>query len=317
MPVTPTVSVIIPSYRCPDFTQQAVESVMRQTFTDYEIIVIDDNSGDDIVSRYRFPPSVQLIKRATNSGGASAPRNDGIRVSHGRYLAFLDNDDIWLPEKLAAQVAILEAHPEVGITFSHCQDVDETLQPQAIQRPPALLTGDVLRQLLTHCVIRTPSQVLIRRSALAAAGGFDEGIYGGEDWDLWLRLAELTPFHADPACGVLYRHYRDQLTRDQHRMRLGDVAVLEKTRAWLASKRPDLLPCLRYRLAMQYYLFAKQQIARQEDPWAIYRTVKAAVASHPGALRVYQGFYRLARYALKRRRAGNVLPNVQRTDVSD
>jgi len=307
--------VIIPAYRCPDFINQAVDSVTRQTFTDNEIIVVDDCSGDDIISRYQFPPSVQLIRRETNSGSASAPRNDGLRASRGRYLAFLDHDDIWLPEKLAAQVAVLEAQPEVGVTFCQCRDVDETLQP-LVQRPPAVLAGDVMRQLLTSCVIRTPSQTLIRRTALEAAGGFDEAIHGGEDWDLWLRLAGLTQFHADPAYGILYRQYRGQTSKDQHRMRQGDTAVLEKTRVWLAAKRPDLLSCLRYRLAMLYYLFAKQQIARQEEPRAIYRTVKAAVASYPGALRVYQGFYRLVRYMLKRRLAGGKPPAGQHTGAT-
>lgn len=303
----PVVSVIIPAYRRADFTNQTVASVARQTFTDYEIIVVDDGSGDDIVRDYQFPPSVRLIRRETNSGHPSVPRNEGIRAARGRYLAFLDMDDIWLPEKLATQVALLDARPEVGVTFCHYQEVDEVQHLLAKQRPPTRVTGDALRQMLNFCFIRTPSQTLIRRTALEAAGVFDEGIFGGEDWDLWLRLAAGTQFHADPTCAVLYRRSPSQLSRNRLRMRLGNVAVLEKTRHWCTEERPDLLPHLRYQLAVQYYQYAKLQIARQEEIPAIYRTVKTAVACHPGALRAYQGFFRLAFYALKRRLMGDRL----------
>ncbi|MHB9109254.1 MAG: glycosyltransferase family 2 protein [Armatimonadota bacterium] len=297
----PTVSVIIPSHRSADFTNQAVASVMRQTFTDYEIIVVDDGSGDDVVSRYRFPPSVRLIRRQQNSGGASAPRNAGIRAARGRYLAFLDSDDIWLPDKLAMQVAVLDTRPEVGVTFCHYQVVDEVLHPLARQLPPVDLTGDVVRQLLISCFIRTPSLTLVRRTALEAAGEFDETLTRGEDWGLWLRLAALTTFHADPACAVLYRRSPGQLTADWYLMRLGNIAVLENARAWCAATRPDQLLFLRYQLSMEYYKLAKQQIALREEVPVIYQTVKAAVARHPGALRAYQGFFRLASYALRRR----------------
>ena len=301
MPIAPTVSVIIPSHRDPHFANQAVASVLRQTFTDYEIIVVDDGSGDDVVSGYRFPAPVRLIRRAANSGGPAAPRNDGIRAARGRYVAFLDVDDLWLSEKLAAQVAVLEACPDVGATFCHYLEVNEAQRPLAKQRPPARIGGDAMRQMLISCIIRTPSQVLVRRSLLEAAGGFDEGMRRAEDWDLWLRLAGITGFHADPACAVLYRRHPGQLTGERLGMHLGDIAVLEKTRGWCGERRADLLPLLRSRLAVAYYKLAKQQIARHEEIPAIYHSMKTAVACHPGTLRAYQGFFRLAAYAVKRR----------------
>ena len=299
MPDTsPLVSVIIPAYRRADFVNQAVAGVLRQTFTDYEIIVVDDASGEDVVRQYRLPSPATLIRRAVNSGSAAIPRNDGFRAARGTYLAFLDMDDLWLPEKLASQVAVLEARPEVGVAYCHYTLVDEALNPEPKQAPAPKIGADALAQMIAGNFIRSPSQALIRRSAIEAEGAFDETIVGTSDWSLWLHLARSTKFAGDPAPLVLYRRHGSQQSRDMRRMRCGGITVLEKEREWIARERPDLLPLLQHHLAQRYYVYTKAQMKLGDDVPAVYRTLRTAVACSPGTLRIYQGFARLACYAI-------------------
>jgi len=301
---TPLVSVIIPAYRRADFLNQAIASILRQTLTDYEIIVVDDCSGAEIVARYQLPPMARLIVRAANSGRASIPRNDGFHASHGQYLAFLDMDDVWAPEKLASQVATLDAHPDIGVTFCHYTEVDETLTPQRIQTPPPRLATDILKQVLARNMIRTPSLALIRRSVLEAVGGFDEKIICTADWDLWIRLARLTTFHADAERLVLYRYSAGQQSKNLLRMRRGGVVVLQKALEWVKQERPDLLPILHRRLAHLYSRYAWTQMSAGEEIPAVLHSLTSAFSSDPLTWRVYLGFFRFAGYALARRQHG-------------
>lgn len=294
----PLVSVIIPAYRRADFVNQAVASVMRQTFTDYEIIVVDDCSGDEVVDGYHLPPGAQLIRRETNSGRASIPRNDGFRASRGRYVAFLDMDDIWLPEKLAKQVAVLESHPEIGLTFCHYQRVNEALQPLRHQNRPPVLAADVLRQLLAGNILRSPSQALIRRTVLEEAGGFDPAIIGTADWDLWIRLARITAFHADAAPNVLYRRYAGQQSRDQRKMRHGGIVVLDKALEWVTGERPDLLPVVNRRLAHLHCRYAWSEMMMHGDRSLVKHSLLTALACDPLTWRVYLGFLRFGVHTL-------------------
>jgi len=308
----PTVSIIIPAYRRADFVNQAIDGILRQSFTDYEIILVDDCSGQEVVSRYRLPPAARLIVRAENSGRASIPRNDGWRAARGRYLAFHDMDDLWLPEKLASQVAVLDAYPNIGLTFCHYTKVNEALTPLARQKPPVCLAADVLKQLLSGNVIRTPSQALIRRLALAAVGGFDDTIICAADWDLWIRLARLTAFHADARPLMLYRRSAGQQSRQQLRMRRGGIMALEKALEWVTAEQPALLPALHRRRARLYCRYAWSQMSVHEAPAAVRESLAVAFASDPLTWRIYLGFLRYAGYAtigrLFRRNATEAVP---------
>ncbi|MCL4503557.1 MAG: glycosyltransferase [Deltaproteobacteria bacterium] len=180
------VSVIIPTYNRAALVQEAVASVLAQSFRDFELIVVDDGSTDgtpEVLSPYA---SRLRFLRRENQSGVSAARNTGIAAARGEWLAFLDSDDLWLPEKLARQMAYLEEHPDLLI----CQTEETWVrrgirvnQPQTHRK----IGGQIFYQSLERCMV-SPSAVMLHRRLLAQHGGFDEELPAAEDYDLWLRL---------------------------------------------------------------------------------------------------------------------------------
>ena len=114
----PRVSVIIPTYNREKYIAETINSVLDQTFSDYEIIVVDDGSADNTERLIREQFADEVIYLSKPNGGPASARNMGMRVAKGEYIAFLDSDDLWLPEKLAIQTRFMDAHPEIGLTYS-------------------------------------------------------------------------------------------------------------------------------------------------------------------------------------------------------
>jgi glycosyl transferase family 2 len=188
--VSPRVAVVIPVYNLARFVGEAIESVLAQTLPpdQLEIVVVDDGSTDDsaaVVARYE--PRVRVVRQANR--GLAAARNAGIRASSAPWLTFLDADDRVLPEKLAAQLALADARPDVGLVYTGVIHVDEDGRPLP-QRGWATFEGDVLPRLVLGNLIH-PLVALVRRADVDAVGGFDETLRGrgAEDWDLWLRVS--------------------------------------------------------------------------------------------------------------------------------
>lgn len=232
---TPLVSVIIPTYNRRDLVQLALDSVLAQAFTDFEIIVVDDGSTDDTNrALQRYGDRITYLWQENQ--GESAARNRGVRLARGSYVAFLDSDDLWMPDKLHKQLQTLGQNPSVGFAFCDAWLIDNNGVKLDI---PPLGTGLEREQLsLQHLMIENSvtaggSTVVCRKSLLSQVGGFDEGIRFGEDWDLWLRLRVCTEFAFVPeplAC--IRRHATTQchLPRPEHIQRkLHDhLCLLEK-----------------------------------------------------------------------------------------
>jgi hypothetical protein len=166
----------------------AIQSVLDQTCTDWELIVVDDGSTDDtrvVAARYNDPRIHYIYQENRKLPGA---RNTGIRASTGQYLAFLDSDDLFLPEKLALQLAVLVHNHNLGLVASGWTEIDLQHAPLRTHCPWKLGRGLTLMDWLRHCPFIVPA-VLVRREWLAAVGLFDERQYYVEDWDLWLRLS--------------------------------------------------------------------------------------------------------------------------------
>jgi glycosyltransferase involved in cell wall biosynthesis len=240
-PSPPLVSVITPTHNRAWCIQRAVESILAQTFRDFELIVVDDGSSDDTASRLASYGDGLLLIRQSHQG-VSAARNTGIAAARGRWIALLDSDDYWLPAKLAAQVDWLADHPDYEI----CQTEEiwirngQRVNPKKRHRK---LGGYIFEHCLPLCLV-SPSAVMIARSLLEAVGGFDESLPACEDYDLWLRIACRHPIGlVDQPLIVKTGGHSDQLSRapelDKYRIRAlakilpsGNLSPAQYTAAW-------------------------------------------------------------------------------------
>jgi glycosyltransferase involved in cell wall biosynthesis len=183
--MAPRVSVIIPTYNRADLVQQALASVKAQTYRDFEIVVVDDGGTDGTFEVLSADREIRVLRHAGRRG-VSAARNTGIIAARGEWLAFLDSDDLWLPDKLARQILLLEGQPALLI----CQ-TGETWVRRGVRVNKPLshrqVGGKIFLPSLARCVI-SPSAVVLHRRLISDHGGFDETLPAAEDYDLWLRL---------------------------------------------------------------------------------------------------------------------------------
>jgi glycosyltransferase involved in cell wall biosynthesis len=204
--VSPRVSVVIPAFKSARDIADALDSVFRQSFTSFEVIVVDDASPDAVEMQRAIAPFADRICyiRHTRNRGAGAARNTALRAARGALIAFLDADDLWSPDFLHRQVSFLDTHPDCALVYCDARISGES--PLAGRRfmETAPSTGDVtLHRLITQECNIPLSTVVMRRDPLFAVGLFDEAIRRGQDYDLWLRLA---------AAGTTMRYQRVVLT---------------------------------------------------------------------------------------------------------
>lgn len=193
-----TVSIIIPVYNNGRYIEQCINSVLAQTSSDFEIILIDDCSTDDshdIIRRYALTHSnISLLRNITNLG-PGASRNRGIQMARGKFLAFLDSDDLWEPTKLARQLDLF-TRPEISVVYCYTKDLKTGATTFSKN-----YRGDVTKQILRSSFCVT-SSVIARAYLVKECGGFAEDIWIGEDWSLWLKLALFSQFECleEPLC---------------------------------------------------------------------------------------------------------------------
>lgn len=200
-------SIIIPTHNTGLYLVEAVESVLAQTYKDFELIVIDDGSTDNTHSRLApYLSELQYIYQENQE--RSVARNRGIAASQGEYVAFLDADDFWVPTKLEEQVQFLDGHPRSGAVFCMLQAVSSTGErlnrPQFVQ--PWIDTEDLFPKLLMGNFLGC-SSILIRRSVLDDIGGFDPQLRYIEDWNFNLKVASHCPTGCVPRALTSYRQY--------------------------------------------------------------------------------------------------------------
>ncbi|KPA11621.1 glycosyltransferase-like protein, family 2 [Candidatus Magnetomorum sp. HK-1] len=186
------ISVIIPVYNRPVFVKEAIQSVLDQTYPDVELIVVDDGSTDETAHVLnQFGNAIRVIHQQNQ--GVSAARNTGIHNSTGTWIAFLDSDDIWLPEKLTKQMQYVLATPNTLI----CQTEEiwikngKRLYPKKKHKKKS---GMIFEHCLPLCIV-SPSAVMIHKDLFKEYGSFDESLPACEDYDLWLRISCKYPIH--------------------------------------------------------------------------------------------------------------------------
>jgi GT2 family glycosyltransferase len=264
------VSVIIPCFNRGSWVARALRSVYAQTLAPREVIVVDDGSSDDTAERVKggFPQARYLWQP---NGGVSSARNRGIEEARGTWVAFLDSDDEWLPEKLRAQRDAVRGSP--GYRICHCDEVwMRRGQPVSPSKRHAKQGGLIFQRCLPLCVI-SPSAVLIHRSVWARAGMFDEALPACEDYDLWLRICAEYPvlFVATP---LLVKHggHGDQLSHRYWGMDRFRIRALEKILCSGRLSEADRRAALEVLLAkIRIYSQGAEKRGRREEA-SVYRS---------------------------------------------
>jgi glycosyltransferase involved in cell wall biosynthesis len=233
------VSVVIPTYNAAELVCETVRSALAQTAPPAEVIVIDDGSSDDTRQRLAsFGKPVRYIYQENQ--GVSAARNRGIHESTGEFIAFLDADDVWHPRKLERQVAVLNAHPEFALVGTRVVDWPGENFPPDPENEAASPSIVPLEKLAVRNYLVT-SSVMVRRAVLGQVGDFDRSLHGPEDYDLWLRVAQLAAVANLPLPLTGYRDVQGSISKQAVRMEAGMQAILGKLEAAGVFHRRPLL----------------------------------------------------------------------------
>src|SRR6266545_3017970 len=237
-PDRPVVSVIIPAYMVAPFIRETLDSVLAQTFSDYEVIVINDGSPDTEELERQIEAYAHLIIciKQTNQG-AGAARNAGIRKASGEFVAFLDGDDFWLPEFLEQQLNLIKSDGGFDLVYADAMNLQGATLSRYTNMDVNPSIGRVTAESLISgkCNVIT-SSVVARRDSVVGVGLFDENFPNSQDFDLWLRLAkEGARIGYQKKVLVHRRVYEGSLASDPFKSLGGEISVLEKT-----SQRSDL-----------------------------------------------------------------------------
>ena len=225
-----SVSVIVPTFNRADVLGRAIESVLQQSLPAMEIIIVDDGSVDNtqrVVAALQRSAAIPISTLYQKNSGVSAARNSGIRHANGDWIALLDSDDAWLPDKLKTQENLIEQHQ--GFRLCHTQEnwIRNGVRVNQMKKH-AKSGGHIFQQCLPLCVI-SPSSVVIHRSLFDTVGTFDETLPACEDYDLWLRIcAHEAVLYVDTPQILKYGGHDDQLSRKYWGMDRFRIKALQK-----------------------------------------------------------------------------------------
>jgi teichuronic acid biosynthesis glycosyltransferase TuaG len=254
----PLVSIIIPTYNRTDYLDLTIQSVLSQTYHNIEIIVVDDgtpNNNNEVLCKKTN--KVKYIK-IENSGGPAKPRNVGIREAKGKYIAFVDDDDLWLPTKLEKQVIVLENNPDFGLVHGCCEVIDENgiKKNEIIGRPGSfdVKHGDVSMRMMGNWTLMMPSP-LIRKEVLETVGFFNEQMpSAGEDTEFWTRCSFATQFYYIDEPLAQYRVHSSNISGQKAKYLVLPLFLKEVLKGQFFSKKID----------KQQYLYLLNSLCRMQ-----------------------------------------------------
>ena len=225
----PRVSVLIPAYNRADYLSQAIHSALEQTFRDIEVIVVDDGSTDDTPAVARAIADPRVIYIRQENRGVSSALNTAWRAARGEYVALLGSDDVMLPQQIETLLRLIESDAALGLVYARAQAMDAQGKPlpQILGSPPKFAVQHALQSLLYgDCICGIAC--MMRRATLERTGGFDETLIANEDWDMWIRMAEISRFLFHDEILARYRMHPTSLTggRSQHYRRV----ILDRVR---------------------------------------------------------------------------------------
>jgi glycosyltransferase involved in cell wall biosynthesis len=283
---SPSISVVIPTYNCAVLLPKAIRSAYAQTIAPIQVIVVDDGCTDDtgdVVGRLAgsLPDTFTFIRKP--NGGEASARNCGVAAATGEYVAFLDQDDMWLPNKFERQLALFQSTPSPSLVFTALTRVSrDTREPVRIEgwKPDPVHT---LARLMEGCCV-TPSTVIVRRDALTAVGPFDESLWLGNDWDMWLRLAVAGHRFAyldEPLTEYLW--HTTNMSRDKRK--IADAALTILPRHFAAGTLPAPVQTLERSCLARWNLIAACYALAAGQNREVRQHLVTAIRTRPASLR--------------------------------
>jgi glycosyltransferase involved in cell wall biosynthesis len=225
----PKVSVVIPAYNAMTYLPETLASVLRQTFSDFEVLIVDDGSSDQIVQWASQVTDSRVKLISQQNQGVSAARNTGIAQAQGEYIAFIDADDLWEPTKLEKQVRCLEDNPAVGMVHTWMAEIDEQGKPTGgVMASNA--EGEVWKQLVEQNTVAC-SSVMVRRCCFETLGVFaprNACPVDVEDWEMWIRIASRYPFAVIKEPLMRYRQHPNNTSKNWQSLEQAYRIVIEK-----------------------------------------------------------------------------------------
>lgn len=272
----PKISVIIPVYNGEKTIERTIQSVLHQTFTDFELLIINDGSQDRTIEIIQSMTDPRIKLYSYSNAGLAASRNRGIELATGQFLTFLDADDLWTSDKLELQLQALETHPEAGVAYSWTNYIDES--DQFVRKGlHTTVNGDVLSELFIQNFLENGSNALMRRQTVEKVGYFDTSLSAAEDWDFFLRVAEDYHFVVVSHPQVLYRVSTNSMSANLVNQEKQCLIVLNRA-CERVGKRLQLLKSQSF-ANLYKYLACKaleNKISRQNGVLAIRLTAKYA-----------------------------------------
>ncbi len=260
--VSSEVSVVIPAYNIRSYLMPALLSLQQQTLSSFEALIVDDGSTDgtaEVAIAFAKGDQRFRVLRKKN-GGLSSARNHGIRHARSNYIALLDGDDLYSPDKLARHVAVLRQKPEVGVVYSASQAIRDDGRPTPIRLSGRPIYADPLIALLCKNFIGHGSNAVFRKRIFEEVGEFDESLRSCEDIDFWLRIAAVWhwQFYRDPQVLCKYRVRPSGLSFNVKQMHFCQMQVLESARQRSPETVEPMLPTAR---AYAYRLLARLSLS--------------------------------------------------------
>jgi glycosyltransferase involved in cell wall biosynthesis len=235
----PEVSVVIPTYNTARFIADAIDSALAQSYKPSEIIVIDDGSSDntrEVITHYG--DKIKYIYQS-NAGPASA-RNKGVKEARGEWIAFLDSDDYWDKDHLELLLKHAQDHPDASLIYCGKKwvDMDGKLIQDSFEQTQ-FPSGWIFKDMFTANYISSTSVVLVKKGIFIELGGFDKQLRIAEDYDLWIRIAAVSPICGVPIYTLNYRRHENNLTLQTVEQYKADLIVLEKAQKMIRSQMVD------------------------------------------------------------------------------
>jgi glycosyltransferase involved in cell wall biosynthesis len=274
------VTVVIPAYNAAATIGAAVDSALDQTLGEVEVVVVDDGSTDATAARARREGDLVTVVRTPNQG-VSAARNEGVGRAQGRFIAFLDADDLWVPAKLERQIEALDREPEAAMAVSGSRVVNS--QGRTLEITTPWRSDDPCRDLLLHSMVMGHvSSAVLRRDELERMGAFDRRFSQCADWDLFLRIASTSKLAPVMEPLVVRRVHRENMSGDVELLERDTFAVLD---SFFSSPGSERFGSVRRRVYSNHWMILSGSYLHAGKPRASLRCLGAALRLYPGNVR--------------------------------